>query len=567
MPYTLKPNKIFAKDPNGDGYLPQNVVTDQSTAEQVALINSTGASQVSAIQTKGEQTLASIPDDYTALSGEVTDLKSAFAYKNDASIADAIAIFGSHTNNTSNGVTFTWNEDGSVCTVTGESYASSNGLNNIYAQSAILPPILRNRKPIFIVESTNAEHLYAQALYYVNGSLTSDRINLKNGTTQIIIPSNVTGFMLRLIADMGQITFNDTISVKVIAPNGVYIPSMGISTVDLSNYIEDALNQYGECRLGPGVYGVSGIDMPDGSMLSGCGDQTIIRLTGASAGYAVKMANNCTIKDLLIEGSNADITLSETVGNRHGILWQGDYSTSSDKENQPSYGTISNVFIRRFTGGAITCDNTGPQVNHGLNVCDASIVNCNAGINIAFYSEFHRFTNVNAYLCQYGCVNNGGNNVFVNCGFSNCKVGMICDMVDGSGRSKTNNTHGSAIGCVFNHIDRDDTTLGKGDAVRFISTDNGFVFEGCQFFYGKVYLKDSKAIQFANCLFGPNRNESGTTVGYAITLVNTDATGRKTFFNGCIFSRQPVITIENTGSGTVAQIMNACYTHGGSVVS
>lgn len=78
MPYTLKPNKIFAKDPNGDGYLPQNVVTDQSTTEQVALINSTGASQVSAIQTKGEQTLASIPEDYTALSGEVTDLKRFF---------------------------------------------------------------------------------------------------------------------------------------------------------------------------------------------------------------------------------------------------------------------------------------------------------------------------------------------------------------------------------------------------------------------------------------------------------------------------------------------------------
>lgn len=77
MPYTLKPNKLFAKDPNGDGYLPQNVVTDQSTSEQVALINSTGAAQVSAIQAKGTQTLDSIPEDYTALQGEVDDLKSA----------------------------------------------------------------------------------------------------------------------------------------------------------------------------------------------------------------------------------------------------------------------------------------------------------------------------------------------------------------------------------------------------------------------------------------------------------------------------------------------------------
>ena len=505
-----------------------------------------------------------------ALAGDIAALKSALSVESNnanGQIVDVIALNGLHTNGTSNGVTFTWSQDGKTCHASGTSFANSNGMNIMWGQSTIFPPALLNRKPLFYVESTKPEHLYGQVYWYIGGSIQPERINLKNGFTEVEIPSTASGFALRIIADKGQIVYDDDISIKLILGDQSYIPSFGTTIIDMKAAIESVLATFGECHLGPGLFGVSGIDMPEGSMLYGSGDKTIIRLTGSSAGYAVRMANNCAVKDLLIEGSNADITLAETVGNRHGILWLGDYSTSSDKENQPSYGTVSNVFIRRFTGGAITCDNTGPQVNHGLNVCDVSIVNCNAGINIAYYSEFHRFANVNAYLCQYGCVNNGGNNVFVNCGFSNCKVGMICDMVDGSGRSKTNNTHGSAVGCVFNHIDRDDTTLGKGDAVRFISTDNGFVFEGCQFFYGKVYLKDSRAIQFANCLFGPNRNESGTTVGYAITLVNTDATGRKAFFNGCIFSRQPVITIENTGSGTIEQIMNACYTHGGSVVS
>jgi len=81
MPYTLKPNKIFAKDPNSDGYLPQNVVTDASTADQVSAIQTAGAQQVAAVEEKGEETLASIPEDYTELSGEVGDLKSAFAAK------------------------------------------------------------------------------------------------------------------------------------------------------------------------------------------------------------------------------------------------------------------------------------------------------------------------------------------------------------------------------------------------------------------------------------------------------------------------------------------------------
>lgn len=500
----------------------------------------------------------------------ITNLKDALSVKSNnanGQIIDVIALNGVHTDETSNGVTFTWSQDGKTCHASGKSYANYNALNSIWSHNDIFPPALLNRKPLFYVESTNPDHLYGQVYWYIGGSIQPERIDLKNGFTEVEIPSTANGLTLRIIADKGQIVYDDDISIKLILGDQSYIPSFGTHIIDMKAAIENVLAAFGECHLGPGLFGISGIEMPEGSMLYGCGDKTIIRLTGSSAGYAVKMANNCTVKDLLIEGSNADISLSEIVGNRHGILWQGDYSSSSDKENQPSYGTISNVFIRRFTGGAITCDNTGPQVNHGLNVCDVSIINCNAGINIAYYSEFHRFANVNAYLCQYGCVNNGGNNVFVNCGFSNCKVGMICDMVDGSGRSKTNNTHGSAIGCVFNHIDRDDTTLGKGDAVRFISTDNGFVFEGCQFFYGKIYIKDSRAIQFANCHFGPNRDESGTTVGYAITLVNTDATVRKAFFNGCIFSRQPVITIENTGSGTIAQIMNACYTHGGSVVS
>jgi len=66
MPYTLKPNKLHAKDPNGDGYLPQNVITDATTAEQVA-----------AIEEKGAEVLASIPSDYTELINEVGGLKSA----------------------------------------------------------------------------------------------------------------------------------------------------------------------------------------------------------------------------------------------------------------------------------------------------------------------------------------------------------------------------------------------------------------------------------------------------------------------------------------------------------
>ena len=44
---------------------------------QVAAVNAAGATQVDAVEDKGEEVLASIPQDYSALSGEVDDLKSA----------------------------------------------------------------------------------------------------------------------------------------------------------------------------------------------------------------------------------------------------------------------------------------------------------------------------------------------------------------------------------------------------------------------------------------------------------------------------------------------------------
>lgn len=523
----------------------------------------------------------------TNIGDNLSALKSAFrseANNVNGQIVDVVALNGEHTNGTSNGVTFAWSQDGKTCHASGTSFANSNGINNILVQSSIFPPALLNRKPLFYVESTNPEHLYGQVYWYIGGSIQPERIDLKNGFTEVEIPSTAGGFALRIIADKGGIVFDDDVSIRLVLGDQSYIPSMGKSTIDMKAAIESTLAAFGECHLGVGVFGVSGIEMPEGSTLYGCGDKTEIRLQGTSAGSAIKMASRCTVRDLMIAGSNADITLNTTVGNRHGILWQGNYANeygegSADrKENQPSNGTIYNVSIKRFTGGGITCDNTGPAVNHGLNVTNVSIENCNAGINVAYYSEFHRFTNVMAYLCQYACVNNGGNNVFVNCGFSNSKVGIITKMVDGSTiidrttgnpktRPTTNNTHGSAIGCVFNHMDRDDVTLGTGDAVHLEATDNGFFFDSCQFFYGSIYLENSKAISFGNCLFGPNKNSQGTTVGYAINLKNTDSTNRKTFFNGCIFSRQPVFTITNTGSGTVAPIINASYTHGGAVIT
>ena len=77
MPIVISPNKFYAKNQNGSGYLPANAVSQQTTDEQVAILEAKGAEERSAIEAKGVETRASIPPDYTELSDEVVNLKSA----------------------------------------------------------------------------------------------------------------------------------------------------------------------------------------------------------------------------------------------------------------------------------------------------------------------------------------------------------------------------------------------------------------------------------------------------------------------------------------------------------
>lgn len=76
MPAVIKKAQVHYKDASGQ-YVSTDVVAEQTTAQKVAQLQAEGAAQMQAIQTKGEQTRASIPADYTALSDQVGNLKSA----------------------------------------------------------------------------------------------------------------------------------------------------------------------------------------------------------------------------------------------------------------------------------------------------------------------------------------------------------------------------------------------------------------------------------------------------------------------------------------------------------
>lgn len=75
MPITIKQHLLKVKD--GNTYVGIDALAETSTQEHVTAINDAGTAQMAAITAKGVETRATIPDNYTALSDEVQDLKSA----------------------------------------------------------------------------------------------------------------------------------------------------------------------------------------------------------------------------------------------------------------------------------------------------------------------------------------------------------------------------------------------------------------------------------------------------------------------------------------------------------
>lgn len=312
---------------------------------------------------------------------------------------------------------------------------------------------------------------------------------------------------------------------------------------DSSALIEKNLAEFGTCELGPGKFYVSGINMPDGSAIIGTGAATkIILMPEIESGAAITLGSFCTVKNLYLCGAEEKITLPESVGARHGILFKGDARATKNYDGQSKHSIIESCFITAFVGGGITCDNTGYSPRSSITASNCHIFNCGAGINIPFFSEYHEFTNILSTENLYGCINNGGNNVFMNCGF-NCNVtGFIINNADGKAN---NQAHGSAIGCTFNHSDGN-----KGIGIAVIGAKWGYVFSGCQLHYSRVIVENSTNILFNNFIVGKDHSFE-INGGNLTTLTN------------CAFLVEPNIKI----SGNDKVKISSSYTTDGKEVT
>ena len=310
-------------------------------------------------------------------------------------------------------------------------------------------------------------------------------------------------------------------------------------TTDRSREIEELLKERGCCLLGTGVFYVKGVKMPDQSTLAGLGEASLLVLSPeVEEGYAVQMGDCCRVENLSMAGALEDLGRPGSVGTRHGLGFVGDCDPKT-RLPQIKYGIAESLHIYNFSGGGVTCVGTGFSCNSSLAATNLRIHCCGVGINIPFFSEYHKFTNALCTRNLYGCINNGGNNVFTACSFDGNKTGFL---IDNREKRACNNSHGTAVACTFNHSDSN-----QGIGIQVLGADHGYVFSACQLFFSQIVVENSLGVQFVD--FNCGKNEKITVRG-----------GGMVRFSGCSFSKPPVVTVEEN---PFVRWENCCDRHGG----
>lgn len=322
-------------------------------------------------------------------------------------------------------------------------------------------------------------------------------------------------------------TYNITSTPEITTDSNGWLKSTGDST-DRTSDIMSMLRQTNYCHLGEGTFYISGqIEMPTNSMLVGCGNATILRMSPDYTGAMIIPTNYCTVKDIKIKGKGGKST---NIDGDTGILIFDTKTAFSGSGAASTHGyrknLLSGLWISDFSGSGIELRGTGGSENDGTIITDCHFEDCSVAINLSFFTEYHKIANcIMTNNNVIGVINNGGNNTFDNCSISGSSAGFI---IDNSGGNLLNAAHGTCTGCTFNHVGSN-----NGDAIRILGTNNGFLFSGCQLWYGTIRLDSTAGITFTGL------NSGGDTT----KIVISNSTG--ILFSGAQFNVTPLITQTN----------------------
>lgn len=415
-------------------------------------------------------------------------------------------------NRTYKGVTFVW--DSKNKTVHAEGQASELSFANLYVDNAhFVGDILAGDVFQFLMDASQTIGI---RIGFYNGETTLSA-ETYHGNAIIKVPDDATGMYIRAEVASG-VTLDETVHYEIINSTKTFL------------------------NLRDVTYTLKNVTLSERMTVRGCGNSTILKVTD-SAANALILLRECTVEDLKIIGPNGEGWVPDgVIVENHGIS----VSVLGSSDAERNRIKISNVEICGFAGGAIHLVNTGLNYDNSACISNCYLHNNNVGLYIPRKAEFNKISNTACSRNHYGCINNGGNNLFSNCGFNGNVTGLL---MDSTGIINSNNAHGAFVGCNFAHTHAfdDRTSL---YAIDLIGQEYSQHFSACIVGYGHLRIRNSSGIVFSGC----------SILGDVSVTVND---GGLTMFNGCVFKSEEDSPLTKTGSAVVKY--HNCYTLSGSV--
>ena len=143
-----------------------------------------------------------------AVRGQVSDLKSDL---NNYNAYDKVRQFATFTSRTNNDITFTWNADNTVCTVSG---GPAPGLASTYlwSDATSMPTGLEAGTTIKVLYSKTDTYPFLEFVFY-DSERTKISSKLVSADTTVTIPNNTAGMIMRL-----RVTSGESVSGTCTAP-------------------------------------------------------------------------------------------------------------------------------------------------------------------------------------------------------------------------------------------------------------------------------------------------------------------------------------------------------------
>ena len=240
--------------------------------------------------------------------------------------------------------------------------------------------------------------------------------------------------------------------------------------------------------------------------------------------FSIVNVDNVYLKNLSIKGSDKNRPSSK--GKRSGLWIEA--SRSVNIENVDIYGwDLYGIYGKTMSSyGSVEDGKFAKQ----LQISNSRFYFNYYGTYFDYRCEYSQVLNCVFAENYIGSLNCGGNNMYVSCMYNSNYYGFVNEN-DGS-----NPAHGSCNSSTFNH--------NYSHAIYISNCVNGWVFDGCQIFYGKIELVNSVGVIFNSTIFGSctfissnkNKNVNMISDSYFLTDSKSILKGNdgSTYISNCL---------------------------------